>query len=43
MFQEMITGVESDRTELPDDIENREHVEIIFDEALELLTHAGTV
>jgi len=35
MFQEMIKGV--------DDIENREHVEIIFDEALELLTHAGTV
>lgn len=42
MLQEMIAGVEDDRAALPDNIEKREHVEKIFDEALELLTRANT-
>lgn len=42
MLQEMIAGVEGDRAALPENIENREHVEKIFDEALELLTRANT-
>ena len=42
MLQEMIAGVEGDRTALPENIENREHVEKIFEQALELLTRANT-
>jgi len=41
MLKEMIAGVEGDRAALPDNIENREHVEKIFDEALELLARAN--
>jgi hypothetical protein len=37
MLQEMIAGVEGDRAALPENIENREHVEKIFEQALELL------
>jgi 3'-phosphoadenosine 5'-phosphosulfate sulfotransferase len=40
-LKEMIAGVEGDRAALPDNIENREHVEKIFDEALELLARAN--
>ncbi|PFG10712.1 MULTISPECIES: hypothetical protein [unclassified Marinobacter] len=42
MIQEMIAGVEGDRAALPENIENREYVEKIFDEAVELLTRANT-
>ena len=42
MLQEMIAGVEGDRAVLPENIENREHVEKIFEQALELLTRANT-
>ncbi|KEF30468.1 hypothetical protein D777_03016 [Marinobacter nitratireducens] len=42
MLQEMIAGVEDDRASLPDNIENREHVEKIFDEAMGLLARANT-
>ncbi|MGD9859090.1 MAG: hypothetical protein AB7S90_03435 [Marinobacterium sp.] len=42
MLQEMIAGVEGDRAALPENIENREHVEKIFEQALELLTRANT-
>jgi len=42
MLQEMIAGVEGDRASLPDNIENREHVEKIFEQALELLTRVNT-
>ncbi len=42
MIQEMIAGVEGDRASLPDNIENREHVEKIFDEAVGLLARANT-
>lgn len=42
MLQEMIAGVEGDRAALPDNIENREHVEKIFEQALELLTRVNT-
>ncbi|MES3675501.1 hypothetical protein QC589_06055 [Halomonas elongata] len=43
MVQEMIDGVEGDRAGLPKEMENREHVEKIFDEALVLLTRAKRV
>lgn len=42
MLQDMIAGVESDRAALPENIEDREHVEEIFDEAMKLLTLANT-
>ncbi|GAB0151679.1 MULTISPECIES: hypothetical protein [Marinobacterium] len=42
MLQEMIAGVEGDRAALPENIENREHVEKIFEQALELLARANT-
>lgn len=42
MLQEMIEGVEGDRAALPENIENREHVEKIFEQALELLTRVNT-
>ncbi|MBL7251961.1 hypothetical protein [Alloalcanivorax marinus] len=42
MLQEMIAGVEGDRAALPENIENREHVEKIFEQVLELLTRANT-
>lgn len=42
MLQDMITGVENDRAALPENIEDREHVEEIFDEAMKLLTLANT-
>lgn len=42
MLEEMIAGVEGDRAALSENIENREHVEEIFDEAIELLTRANT-
>ena len=42
LLQKMIAGVEGDQAALPDNIENREHVEKIFDEALELLARANT-
>lgn len=42
MIQEMIEGVEGDRIALPENIENRQHVEKVFDEALALLTRANT-
>lgn len=43
MIQEMIAGVEGDRAALAENSERSEHVENIFDEALELLTRASTV
>jgi hypothetical protein len=42
MLQEMIAGVEGDRAALPENFENREHVEKIFEQALELLARANT-
>lgn len=39
-IKEMIEGVEGDRSSLPEKIENRPHVEAIFDEALKLLKRA---
>lgn len=43
MLQEMIAGVECDRAALPENIENRrEHIEKIFEQALELLTRDNT-
>ena len=42
LLQKMIAGVEGDQAALHDNIENREHVEKIFDEALELLARANT-
>lgn len=41
MIPEMIKGIESDRASLTDNIEDREHVEKIFEEALALLTRAN--
>lgn len=41
MIPEMIKGVEGDRASLPESIEDREHVEKIFDEVIELLTRAN--
>lgn len=42
MITEMLKGIESDRASLPENIEDREHVEKIFDEAIGLLTRANT-
>lgn len=42
MISEMIEGVEGDRSSLPESIEDRDHVEQIFDEATRLLTRANT-
>lgn len=42
MLEEMIAGVEGDKAALPDNIENRAHVDNIFNEALELLARANT-
>lgn len=42
MLEEMIAGVEGDQAALPDNIENRAHVDKIFNEALELLARANT-
>lgn len=41
MIQDMIEGVEGDRASLSENIEDREHVEKIFDEAIGLLTRAN--
>jgi hypothetical protein len=35
-------SAKADAAALPENIENREHVEKIFDEAVELLTRANT-
>jgi hypothetical protein len=42
MISEMIEGVEGDRASLPESIEDRDHIEQIFDEAIRLLTRANT-
>lgn len=42
MIREMIEGVEGDRAALPENIESREHVEKIFDEAVGLLIRANS-
>lgn len=42
-LQEMINGVKSDRDALPENTENRAHVEAIFDETLKLLERANNV
>lgn len=42
MLEEMIAGVEGDKAALPDNIENRAHVDNIFNEAFELLARANT-
>lgn len=42
MISEMLQGVEGDRASLPENIEDKEHVEKIFDEAIDLLTRANT-
>lgn len=41
-IEEMIDGVEGDRNSLPDQVEDRPHIESIFDEALTLLKRANT-
>lgn len=41
MIQDMIEGVEGDRASLSENIEDREHVEKIFDEAIGLLSRAN--
>ena len=41
MLQEMIEGVSSDRSSLRENTENRQHIDKVFDEALELLARAN--
>ena len=41
MIPEMIKGIEGDRASLNENIEDKEHVEKIFEEAIELLTRAN--
>lgn len=41
MLQEMIEGVSSDRSSLRENTENRQHIDKVFDEAMELLTRAN--
>jgi len=41
MLQEMIEGVSSDRASLRENAENRQHIDKVFDETMELLTRAN--
>lgn len=41
MLQEMIEGVSSDRASLRENTENRQHIDKVFDEAMELLARAN--
>lgn len=41
MLQEMIEGVSSVRASLRENTENRQHIDKVFDDAMELLTRAN--
>ncbi|RFA30823.1 hypothetical protein CAI21_04810 [Alkalilimnicola ehrlichii] len=41
LIQDMLAGIEGDRKSLPPNLENKAHVEAIFDEALTMLRRAN--
>ncbi|HVK93788.1 MAG TPA: hypothetical protein VM571_03575 [Noviherbaspirillum sp.] len=42
LLSEMIAGVEGDRSALPSDVPNEEHIKAIFNETLTLLRQANS-